>query len=97
MNRFTLAVIGAGMISLTSGAFAGDGDVSNSIDACRAAILTQLKADTSAVSVSVGKIKSPARVRNVAFKVNSFDAAGLSRHQCHVRHEADRRSDRTHD
>ena len=29
-----------------------------------------------AVSVSVGKIKSPARVRNVAFKVSSFDAAG---------------------
>ena len=76
MNRFTLAVIAAGMSSMASGAFAGDGDVSNSIDACRAAILTQLKADTSAVSVSVGKIKSLARVRNVAFKVSSFDAAG---------------------
>lgn len=64
-----IAVVGA------SSAFAGD-DFARSIDTCRDAITSQIKAEPGAVRITLGKIKSQARALDMTFRISSVDAAG---------------------
>ena len=76
MNRLSATIFSLAILCCAQNAMAGDGDVNNSIDACRIAIAQQLKTDPALLSINVGKMKVLARSRELAFKISSEDKSG---------------------